>query len=91
MGLFGAGALAAALLVAAAPVRAAEMNAMITTAMAAAIEQLAPPFERARGDTLHIVYGPSGGLARRLDGGEPADLIIVESKVLDELMAGRAG
>jgi len=85
-GLLGAGALAAALLVAAAPVRAAEMNAMITTAMAAAIEQLGPPFERAHGDTLHIVYGPSGGLARRLNGGEPADLIIVESKVLDELI-----
>src|SRR5262249_18129329 len=79
-------AMAAALIVATAPARAAEIDAMITTAMAAAIEQLAPPFERARGDTLHIVYGPSGGLARRLNGGEPADLIIVESKVLDELI-----
>ena len=32
------------------------------------------------------MYGPSGGLARRLTSGETADLIIVESKVLDELI-----
>ena len=31
-------------------------------------------------------YGPSGGLARRLNGGEGADLIVVDSKVLDELI-----
>ena len=79
-------AVAAALIVAAAPARAAEIDAMITTAMGAAIEQLAPAFERASGHTLRIVYGPSGGLARRLNGGEAADLVIVESKVLDELI-----
>ena len=59
---------------------------MITTAMKAAIEELAPPFERASGHVLRVIYGPSGGLARRLNGGEPADLIVVESKVLDELI-----
>jgi molybdate transport system substrate-binding protein len=32
------------------------------------------------------VYGPSGGIARRFTGGEAADLIIVDSKVLDELI-----
>ena len=76
----------AALLAATAPARAADIDAMVTTAMKAAIDELAPPFERASGHALRIVYGPSGGLARRLDGGEPADLIIVESKVLDELI-----
>jgi molybdate transport system substrate-binding protein len=65
---------------------AAEIDAMITTAMKAAIEELAPPFERASGHTLRVVYGPSGGLARRFNGGEGADLIVVESKVLDELI-----
>jgi molybdate transport system substrate-binding protein len=83
-------AIAAALIVATVsardPARAAEIDAMITTAMASAIEQLAPPFERQSGHALRIVYGPSGGLARRLVGGEPADLVIVESKVLDELI-----
>ncbi len=59
---------------------------MITTAMKAAIEALAPPFERASGHVFRVIYGPSGGLARRLNGSEPADLIVVESKVLDELI-----
>src|SRR5262252_5558735 len=66
--------------------RAPPIDAMISTAMKAAIEELAPPFERASGHTLRVVYGPSGGLALRLNGGEPADLVIVESKVLDELI-----
>src|ERR1051326_9012633 len=79
-------AVAAALIVAMAPARGAEVDAMITTAMKAAIDELAPPFERASGHTLRVVYGPSGGLARRLTGGETADLVIVESKVLDELI-----
>jgi len=78
-------ALAAALIIATVPARAAEIDAMITTAMKAAIDELALPFWRASGHALRIVYGPSGGLARRLEGGEAADLVIVESKVLDEL------
>jgi len=79
-------AITAALIVAAAPIEAAEIDAMITTAMKAAVEELAPPFERASGHALRVVYGPSGGLARRLNGGEAADLIVVESKVLEELI-----
>ena len=77
---------AAALIVAAGAAPAAEIDAMITTAMKTAIEELAPPFERASGHTLRVVYGPSGGLARRFNGGEGADLILVDSKVLDELI-----
>ena len=57
----------AALIVATAPARAAEIDAMITTAMGSAIEQLAPAFEGASGHTLRIVYGPSGGLASKAD------------------------
>ena len=76
----------AALIIAAGPAPAAEIDAMITTAMNAAIEELAPPFERASGHKLRVTYGPSGGLARRFNGGEAADLIVVESKVLDELI-----
>jgi molybdate transport system substrate-binding protein len=79
-------ALTAALVVAAGAAPAAEIDVMISTAMKAAIEEVAPPFERASGHVLRIVYGPSGGLARRFNGGEPADLIVVDSKVLDELI-----
>src|SRR5262249_14761866 len=51
-----------------------------TTAMKAAVDELAPPFERANGHVLRITYGPSGGLARRLNGGGGGDLIVVGSK-----------
>jgi molybdate transport system substrate-binding protein len=77
---------AAALIVTTGSADAAEIDAMITTAMKAAIEALAPLFERASGHVFRVIYGPSGGLARRLNGSEPADLIVVESKVLDELI-----
>ena len=79
-------AAAAALIVTASSAHAAEIDAMITTAMKAAVDELAPPFERASGHVLRITYGPSGGLARRLNGGEAADLIVVDSKALDELI-----
>jgi len=78
---------ALALLTVAGSVQAAEIDAMITTAMKAAIDELTPSFERASGHHLRVVYGPSGGLTRRFNAGEPADLIVVDSKALEELIA----
>jgi len=49
---------------------AAEIKALITTAMQAAIVELVPPFERATGHKVTVSYDPSGGLARRLRSGE---------------------
>ena len=79
-------AAAAALIVTTGSAHAAEIDAMITTAMKAAVDELAPPFERASGHALRITYGPSGGLARRLNAGEAADLVVVDSKAIDELI-----
>ena len=79
-------AIAAALVVAAAPARAAEIDALITTAMKAAVDELTPAFERDTGNTLHVSYGPSGGVARRFLGGEPADVIVIDSGALDDLI-----
>jgi molybdate transport system substrate-binding protein len=79
-------AAAAALIVSMGSAHAAEIDAMITTAMKAAVDELASPFERASGHVLRITYGPSGGLARRLNAGEAADLVVVDSKALDELI-----
>ena len=64
---------------------AAEIKALISTAVAEAIAELVPQFERASGHTLRITYGPTGGLAKRLTGGEAADLIILADTGLDEL------
>ena len=79
-------AAAAALIVSMGSAHAAEIDAMITTAMKAAVDELASPFERASGHVLRTNYGPSGGLARRLNAGEAADLVVVDSKALDELI-----
>src|SRR5215216_6530912 len=65
---------------------AAEIDALITTAMKAAVDELVPAFERSNGHTVRVSYGPSGGIARRFIGGEPADVIMIESGALDELV-----
>jgi molybdate transport system substrate-binding protein len=80
-----ASAIAAALLIASGA-QAVEVNALITTAMKAAIDELTPSVERASRHTLRVAYGPSGGLARRFNAGEPADFIAVDSNVLEELI-----
>ncbi len=79
-------AVAVALLATAGTAHAAEINAMLTTAMKAAFDELLPRFERANGHTVRLTYGPSGALLRRLDGGEPADLFITDVPALDVLL-----
>jgi molybdate transport system substrate-binding protein len=56
---------------------AAEVKALISTAMKAAIEELVPQFERATGHKVVIAYGPTGALAKRIAGGEVADLVVL--------------
>jgi molybdate transport system substrate-binding protein len=75
-----------ALLLAAAPAQAAEINAMMTTAMKAAFDELLPPFERSNGHVVRVTYGPSGALLRRFNSGEPADLFVTDVPALDQLL-----
>jgi len=77
----------ATLLAATATAGAAEIKTLITTAMEAAIVELVPPFERSTGHKVTVSYDPSGGLARRLRGGEFADMILIASRELDQLIA----
>jgi len=77
----------AALLATMSGAQAAEIKALITTAMDAAIVVLVPQFEKASGHKVTVSYDPSGGLARRLRGGEFADMILVASPELDKLIA----
>src|SRR5690349_25123094 len=79
-------AAAAALIVTASSAHAGEIDAMITTAMKAAVDELAPTFMRASGNLLRIVYGPSGGISRRFIDGEPADVIVIDRGALDALI-----
>ena len=77
----------ATLLAATATAGAAEIKTLITTAMEAAIVEQVPPYERSPGHKVTESYDPSGGLARRLRGGEFADMILIASRELDQLIA----
>jgi molybdate transport system substrate-binding protein len=79
--------IAATTLIIATSAEAAEIKALITTAMNEAIVVLVPQFEKATGHKVTVSYDPSGGLARRLRGGEFADMILVASPELDKLIA----
>ena len=81
-----AGVLAALLSAATVPAQAAEIHALITTAMKDAVDELVPSFERETGNTVTVSYGPSGGIVRRFLGGEPADVIIIDSGALGDLI-----
>jgi molybdate transport system substrate-binding protein len=78
---------AAATLLVATPAQAAEVKALITTAMNEAVVVLVPQFEKATDHKVTVSYDPSGGLARRLRSGELADMILVASPELDKLIA----
>jgi molybdate transport system substrate-binding protein len=79
-------ALALAVIVTTNPARANDLHASITTAMETAIEELVPTFERQSGNSVSIDYGPSGRVARQFSGGAPADVIIVDSDAIDDLI-----
>src|SRR3984885_14018988 len=76
----------ASIMIVAGPAQAAEIDALITTAMKAAIDEFVPSFERDSGHTVRVSYGPSGGIARRFIGGEPADVIVIDNGALDDLI-----
>ena len=65
---------------------AAEINALISTALRAATDELLPPFERAHGHTIRASYGPSGALIPRFNAGQPADIFLTDSAAIDELI-----
>jgi molybdate transport system substrate-binding protein len=75
-----------ALIAAIGPGQAAEINAMMTTAMKAAFDELLPTFERANGHIVRATYGPSGALLKRFNAGEPADLFITDVPALTQLI-----
>ena len=69
---------------------AADIHVMISGGFSAALSALAPEFERATGNRLVVVKGPSMGATReaipaRLARGEPADVVIMAGYALDDL------
>jgi molybdate transport system substrate-binding protein len=79
-------AVAMVLFATAGPARAAEIDALISTAIKAATDELLPPFEHANGYTIRAIYGPSGALIPHLERGEPVDLLLTDSTAIDGLI-----
>src|SRR5256885_16118084 len=76
-------AIVLALLAATGAVRAAEINAFISTAIEAATDELLPPFERANGHTIRASYAPPGGRRPRFKRGDPADVFLTDTTPID--------
>jgi len=71
--------------------RAADITVMSSGGFSAALSALAPAYERATGNKIVIVSGPSMGntpqaIPARLGRGEPADLVIMVGYALDDLI-----
>lgn len=69
-----------------------EVRVMTSGAFTAAHQALAADFEKASGHTVITTYGASMGtgdttIPRRLERGEPADLVILAASALDDLIA----
>lgn len=71
-----ASALAASLALAAISpaLRAAELTVFAAASLTNALQEIAPAYEKASGDTLRFNFGASGALARQIREGAPADL-----------------
>src|SRR6476660_3863778 len=76
--------------------KASEVKVMISGGLTAAYRELVPQFERATGNTVITVYGPSMGTTEnaipvRLARGETADVLIMVGDALDAMVEqGRA-
>ena len=76
----------AAFLLTAGPANAAEIKALISTALKAPFEEIAAQFEKATGHKVSAAYGPTGGLAKRIADGETADMVVLGGSQTPELM-----
>ncbi len=77
----------ASLVIAAGTAGAAELHVMLTDALGTSFAEIAPTFARTNNVIIREQHGPTGGLVKRFTGGEFADLILVDNKSIDKLIA----
>jgi molybdate transport system substrate-binding protein len=65
--------------------RAAEIKVLTSVALTAALNELAPAFEKATGDKLTIVYGLAAEMRKRVLDGESADVIMITRPMMEDL------
>src|SRR3954470_9236821 len=58
-------------------VEAAEIKALISTAMKAPFEEIVAQFEKASGHKVVAAFGPTGPLTKRIADSETADMVIL--------------
>jgi molybdate transport system substrate-binding protein len=66
-------------------VEAAEIKVLASVALTAALNELAPQYERATGNKLSLGYSLVADIRKRVLEGETADVIILSRPVMDEL------
>jgi len=67
-------------------VEAAEIKVLSAYPIQPVMEDLGPKFERATGHKLAITYATLGGIVKLVQGGEPADVIIIPRQGIDSLV-----
>ncbi len=65
---------------------AAEIKVFSTIAVQGALEAVAPKYEKQSGDTLSITWGTAAALAKRVQSGETADVLILTPSLLESLV-----
>src|SRR5262250_3121380 len=69
---------------------AADIKVFCTNGVKAVVEELIPRFERDSGDKVVLQFEPSTQLRKRIDAGEPFDLVIMTTTLVDEeIKAGK--
>jgi len=69
---------------------AADVKVFCTNGVKAVVEELLPQFERTTGNKVVISYEPSTQIKKRIDAGEPFDLAMMTTALIDaEIKAGK--
>jgi len=76
---------AAAALFLSLPLQAAEIKVLASNGVKAALEELAPIYERQTGNKLSITFGLAAVLKRQIESGEPFDFAILTDAGIDDL------
>jgi len=70
--------------------RAADIKVFCTNGVKSVVEELLPQFEKTSGNKVVISYEPSTQIKKRIDAGEPFDIAMMTTTLIDEaIKAGR--
>ena len=64
---------------------AVEIKVLSSNSMTSVLKELAPLFERASGHTVTLGFGTSQQVAKRVQEGEPADVVVITPQAIDQL------